>query len=68
MQLFVKTSTGFFGPTKGREDVKIIRSVVGDDMLIKAAGGVRTLQSIEDFIEAGGKPFRNRSPKRSQTY
>lgn len=53
---FVKTSTGFFGPTKV-EHVKTIKSVVGDDMFIKAAGGVRTVQAIEDFIEAGANRF-----------
>lgn len=53
---FVKTSTGFFGPTKV-EHVKTIKSVVGDNTLIKAAGGVRTIQAIEEFIDAGANRF-----------
>jgi deoxyribose-phosphate aldolase len=50
---FIKTSTGF-GP-KGAEieDVRLIKSLVGDRAGIKAAGGIRTLQQVVDFIEAG---------------
>ena len=50
---FIKTSTGF-GP-KGAEldDVRLINSLVGDRAGIKAAGGIRTLKHVFDFIEAG---------------
>jgi len=50
---FIKTSTGF-GP-KGAEieDVRLIKSLVGDRAGIKAAGGIRTLKQAIDFIEAG---------------
>jgi deoxyribose-phosphate aldolase len=50
---FIKTSTGF-GP-KGAEieDVRLIKSLVGDKAGIKAAGGIRTLKQVVDFIEAG---------------
>ena len=50
---FIKTSTGF-GP-KGAEieDVRLIKSLVGDRAGIKAAGGIRTLKQVIDFIEAG---------------
>lgn len=50
---FIKTSTGF-GP-KGAEieDVRLIKSLVGDRAGIKAAGGIRTLKQVVDFIEAG---------------
>jgi len=50
---FIKTSTGF-GP-KGAEieDVRLIKSIVGDRAGIKAAGGIRTLKQVVDFIEAG---------------
>ena len=50
---FIKTSTGF-GP-KGAEldDVRLINSLVGDRAGIKAAGGIRTLKQVVDFIEAG---------------
>lgn len=53
---YVKTSTGFFGATE-LEHVKIIKSVVGDDALIKAAGGVRTEAQMSSFIEAGANRF-----------
>ena len=50
---FIKTSTGF-GP-KGAEldDVRLIKSFVGNRADIKAAGGIRTLKQVVDFIEAG---------------
>jgi deoxyribose-phosphate aldolase len=50
---FIKTSTGF-GP-KGAEieDVRLIKSIVGDRAGIKAAGGIRTLKQVVDLIEAG---------------
>lgn len=50
---FIKTSTGF-GP-KGAEieDVRLIKSLLGDKAGIKAAGGIRTLKQVVDFIEAG---------------
>jgi deoxyribose-phosphate aldolase len=50
---FIKTSTGL-GP-KGAEieDVRLIKSLVGERTGIKAAGGIRTLKQLIDFIEAG---------------
>ena len=53
---YVKTSTGFFGATQV-EHVKIIKSVVGSDALIKAAGGVRSEEQMNDFIAAGANRF-----------
>jgi deoxyribose-phosphate aldolase len=50
---FVKTSTGF-GPSGAKvEDVKIMRSAVGDKMGIKAAGGIHTKAQVLAFINAG---------------
>ncbi len=54
---YVKTSTGFKGfkgwrPTTA-EDVRFIKSVVGDKMKVKAAGGIRTLSQALEIIEAG---------------
>jgi deoxyribose-phosphate aldolase len=50
---FIKTSTGF-GP-KGAEieDVRLIKNLVGDRAGIKAAGGIRTLKPVVEFLEAG---------------
>jgi len=50
---YVKTSTGF-GPGGGTvEDVALMRRVVGPSMGIKAAGGIRTLETARKMIEAG---------------
>ena len=50
---FVKTSTGFAGGGATLEDVKLMRAVVGSDMGIKAAGGIRTQEDAKRMIEAG---------------
>ena len=50
---FVKTSTGF-GPAGATvEDVKLLKSVVGDKAEVKASGGIRTKEQIEAMIAAG---------------
>jgi deoxyribose-phosphate aldolase len=49
---FVKTSTGFVGGAT-IEDVRLMREVVGRDMGVKAAGGIRTLKEALAMIEAG---------------
>jgi len=50
---FVKTSTGF-GPSGATvADVALMRRVVGDDMGVKAAGGVRDLDTLQKMIAAG---------------
>jgi len=50
---FVKTSTGFGpgGATAG--DVALMRGVVGADMGVKAAGGVRDLEGLKAMVAAG---------------
>ncbi|MCK5862417.1 MAG: deoxyribose-phosphate aldolase [Candidatus Hydrogenedentes bacterium] len=50
---FVKTATGFGKGGATVEDVKLMRKVVGRDMGIKAAGGIRTYRDAMRFIEAG---------------
>jgi len=50
---YVKTSTGF-GPSGATvHDVALMRRVVGDDMGVKAAGGVRDLESLKAMVAAG---------------
>jgi deoxyribose-phosphate aldolase len=50
---FVKTSTGF-GPYGARvEDIVHMHSIVGDVMKIKAAGGIKTLETALAMINAG---------------
>jgi deoxyribose-phosphate aldolase len=50
---FVKTSTGFGPGGATAEDVALMRRVVGDDMGIKASGGVRTLEGVKAMVAAG---------------
>jgi deoxyribose-phosphate aldolase len=52
---FVKTSTGFGPGGATREDVALMRCIVGkpDQMGVKAAGGIRTLADAMGMIEAG---------------
>jgi deoxyribose-phosphate aldolase len=50
---YVKTSTGFASGGATVEDVMLMRQVVGGDMGIKAAGGVRTLEDAQKMIRAG---------------
>lgn len=50
---FVKTSTGFSTGGATVEDVKLMKSIVGNNMEIKASGGVRDLDTAKSMIEAG---------------
>ncbi|MBE6081376.1 MAG: deoxyribose-phosphate aldolase [Tissierellaceae bacterium] len=50
---FVKTSTGFNGKGATVEDIRLIKSVVGDKMKIKASGGIRDYETAIKMIEAG---------------
>jgi deoxyribose-phosphate aldolase len=50
---FVKTSTGFGPGGATAADVALMRRVVGPEMGVKAAGGVRDLESAKAMIAAG---------------
>ena len=50
---FVKTSTGFGSAGARVEDVRLMRSVVGSDMGVKAAGGIHSAREAVAMIEAG---------------
>ncbi len=50
---FVKTSTGFSTRGASIEDVKLIREFVGNDVRIKASGGIRDCQFAFQLINAG---------------
>jgi len=50
---FVKTSTGFGPGGATAADVALMRRVVGEDMGIKASGGVRTLEGVKAMVAAG---------------
>jgi deoxyribose-phosphate aldolase len=50
---FVKTSTGFGPGGATVEDVRLIRGVVGGELGVKAAGGVRNLEDLRKLVAAG---------------
>ena len=50
---FVKTSTGFGPGGATVADVALMRRVVGADMGVKAAGGVRDLEGLKAMVAAG---------------
>lgn len=50
---FVKTSTGFGTGGATIEDVKIMKSVVGDKLEIKASGGIRDKETALEYIDLG---------------
>lgn len=50
---FVKTSTGFGPGGATPEDVALMRRVVGPNIGVKAAGGIKTAEDARRMIEAG---------------
>src|SRR3989339_2261305 len=50
---FVKTSTGFASGGATVEDIELMRRVVGNDMQVKASGGIRSKEDAEKMIKAG---------------
>jgi deoxyribose-phosphate aldolase len=50
---FVKTSTGFTGGGATAEDIALMRRIVGDDVGVKASGGVRSSEDAMKMIAAG---------------
>lgn len=50
---YIKTSTGF--GTAGAElaDIRLFKEHIGTDVRIKAAGGIRTREAMEAYLEAG---------------
>ena len=52
---FVKTSTGFNGQGATQENVRLMKSVVGEKMKVKASGGVKTVHDFVVMMEAGAE-------------
>ncbi|NOY89892.1 MAG: deoxyribose-phosphate aldolase [Deltaproteobacteria bacterium] len=50
---FVKTSTGFGGGGATLEDVRLMRQIVGDDIGVKASGGVHNAAEADAMVAAG---------------
>ena len=52
---FVKTSTGFGTGGAMYEDVKLMKSVVGNNAKVKASGGVRDKETAQKYVELGAE-------------
>ncbi|MCE5197630.1 MAG: deoxyribose-phosphate aldolase [Armatimonadota bacterium] len=50
---FIKTSTGTAPTGATVEDIRLIRDVVGPDLGVKAAGGIRTTENAMEMLDAG---------------
>ncbi|NLL56033.1 MAG: deoxyribose-phosphate aldolase [Clostridiales bacterium] len=50
---YIKTSTGFSTSGATKEDIELIRENIGQNIKIKASGGIKTLRSAQDYIELG---------------
>ncbi|WP_148411792.1 deoxyribose-phosphate aldolase [Murimonas intestini] len=50
---FIKTSTGFGTGGATLEDVRLFKENIGPDVKIKAAGGIRSVEDMEAFLDAG---------------
>ncbi|KAL9009542.1 MAG: hypothetical protein Q9173_005440 [Seirophora scorigena] len=52
---FVKTSTGFGGQGATEKNVRLMKSVIGPNMKVKASGGVKTVNECVAMMEAGAE-------------
>ncbi len=50
---FIKTSTGFSKGGATREDIALFASNIGENVKMKAAGGIRSFEDAEDYINLG---------------
>lgn len=50
---YIKTSTGFGTGGATMEDVQLFKKHIGPNVKIKASGGIRSVEDMEAFIEAG---------------
>ena len=54
---FVKTGTGWADRGTTLEDVRLVKSFVGDQIKIKASGGIRNLETLLEMYQAGARRF-----------
>lgn len=50
---YIKTSTGFGTAGAVLSDIELFKKHIGPDVKIKAAGGIRTLEDLRAYLEAG---------------
>ncbi len=54
---FVKTGTGWMPKGTTIEDVRLIKSIIGDRISIKASGGIRSLETLVEMYKLGVTRF-----------
>jgi deoxyribose-phosphate aldolase len=54
---FVKTGTGWADRGTTLEDVRLVKSFVGDQIRIKASGGIRNMAMLMEMYQAGARRF-----------
>lgn len=50
---YIKTSTGFGTAGAQKSDIELFRQNIGENVKIKAAGGIRTKEDMEEFLSLG---------------
>lgn len=50
---YIKTSTGFGTAGATYDDIKLFKENIGDNVKIKAAGGIRTIEAHEEYLRLG---------------
>lgn len=50
---FIKTSTGFSKGGATREDISLFAANIGENVKMKAAGGIRSFEDAEDYLNLG---------------
>ena len=50
---YIKTSTGFGSRGASVHDIQIIKNTVGDQVKIKASGGIKKLKSFMQYVDLG---------------
>jgi len=61
---YIKTSTGFGSGGALVEDVQLMKETVGDEVKVKAAGGIRDYQTCLKMINAGASRIGTSSSKK----
>jgi deoxyribose-phosphate aldolase len=54
---FIKTGTGWAERGTTVQDVRLVKSLVGDRIHIKASGGIRSLDMLLEMYTAGARRF-----------
>ena len=50
---YIKTSTGFGTGGATMEDIRLFQKHIAGSVKIKAAGGIKSVKDMEDFVKAG---------------